>query len=412
MTRPSPEVTQKKLASIADGLVVAVAVALPWSTSATLILAAFWVLALIPTLRWPDIRRELMTPAGGLPVLLVALGVVGMLWADVTLLERWKGLDSFLKLLAIPLLFVQFRRSDQGGCVFLGYLVSCVVLLTATAIILPTPLAPTLIRYLDGNVLVKNAPTQAGEFVTCIFGLMFFAHETWQRKRWVWVFGSAAIIFAMLADIIYLSTSRTALVVAFVLLVLFAIKRLKAKGMAVAFGSAVLIGVVGWTSSPYLRGRTEAIQTELQKYEATNERTSSGERIEFWTKSVEFVRQSPVFGHGTGSIHALFEKSAAGKTGTSGVASTNPHNQTLTVAIQLGLVGAAVLWAMWIAHLLLFRGNSLAEWIGLVVVVQNIVGSLFNSHLFDFVQGWIYMVGVGVAGGMVTKAGPKKGIPD
>ena len=58
---------------------------------------------------------------------------------------------------------------------------------------------------------------------------------------------------------------------------------------------------------------------------------------------------------------------------------------------------------MWIAHLLLFRGTGLAEWIGLVVVVQNIVGSLFNSHLFDFAQGWVYVLGVGVAGGMALK---------
>ena len=63
---------------------------------------------------------------------------------------------------------------------------------------------------------------------------------------------------------------------------------------------------------------------------------------------------------------------------------------------------------MWIAHLLLFRGNGLAEWIGLVVVLQNIVGSLFNSHLFDFVKGWVYVVGVGVAGGISKKAGQKR----
>ena len=37
------------LAYVADGLVVAVAVSLPWSTSATAILAALWLLALIPT---------------------------------------------------------------------------------------------------------------------------------------------------------------------------------------------------------------------------------------------------------------------------------------------------------------------------------------------------------------------------
>ena len=85
------------------------------------------------------------------------------------------------------------------------------------------------------------------------------------------------------------------------------------------------------------------------------------------------------------------------------MATTNPHNQTFAVAIQLGLIGAAVLWALWIAHLLLFRGNGLVAWIGLVVVVQNIVGSLLNSHLFDFTQGWIYVFGVGVAGGVALK---------
>ena len=95
--------------------------------------------------------------------------------------------------------------------------------------------------------------------------------------------------------------------------------------------------------------------------------------------------------------------------GPPGVASTNPHNQTLAVAIQLGLVGVAVLWAMWIAHLLVFRGNGLVEWIGLVVVVvQNIVGSIFNSHLFDFVQGWTYVIGVGVAGATVLRANDSK----
>ena len=45
-----------------------------------------------------------------------------------------------------------------------------------------------------------------------------------------------------------------------------------------------------------------------------------------------------------------------------------PHNQTFAVAIELGLVGVAVLWAMWIAHLFLFRGNGLAGWMGLVIV--------------------------------------------
>jgi hypothetical protein len=45
----------------------------------------------------------------------------------------------------------------------------------------------------------------------------------------------------------------------------------------------------------------------------------------------------------------------------------------------------------------------LAAWLGLVVVTQNIVGSLFNSFLFDFTEGWLYVLGVGIAGGMVLR---------
>jgi hypothetical protein len=39
-----------------------------------------------------------------------------------------------------------------------------------------------------------------------------------------------------------------------------------------------------------------------------------------------------------------------------------------------------------------------------MVVLQNILSSLFNSHLFDFHEGWMYVLGVGVAGGMAIRA--------
>jgi len=54
--------------------------------------------------------------------------------------------------------------------------------------------------------------------------------------------------------------------------------------------------------------------------------------------------------------------------------------------------------------LLLFRGEGLVAWIGLMVVLQNFFSSLFNSHLFDFHEGWMYVLGVGVAGGMALRA--------
>ena len=81
----------------------------------------------------------------------------------------------------------------------------------------------------------------------------------------------------------------------------------------------------------------------------------------------------------------------------------NPHNQTLNVAVQWGVIGVAVLYAIWVLHFCCSAARP-GTWIGLMVVVQNVFTSLFNSHLFDFHEGWMYVIGVGVAGGMVIRA--------
>ena len=97
-----------------------------------------------------------------------------------------------------------------------------------------------------------------------------------------------------------------------------------------------------------------------------------GMRLEFWRKSLRFFAEAPMFGHGTGSTRGLFEQAAIGQTGAAAEVIGNPHNQTLNVAVQWGTVGIAVLYAMWLVHLLLFRGEGLIAWVGLLVVVQNI----------------------------------------
>jgi O-antigen ligase len=392
-----------RLTKAADWLAVAVAASLPWSTSATAILLVAWLVTVIPTLDLQSLRRELTTPAGGLPVLLVLLGVLGTLWADVTWLERWKGLDSFCKLLIIPLLLVQFRRSDRAMCVFGAYLASCALVLLVSSVFFFWPRTAFLFTH-DVAVPVKNAATQSGEFVTCIFGLLYLAIDAFERRRWVWMGGLLALALGFLANIFYVATGRTALVVILVLLALLALRTLSVKGLVVMALAVAVIGGLAWASSPNLRGRTMDLWTDYEKYAATDERNSSGERVEFYKKSVGFIREAPVIGHGTGTIPSLFARAVVGKGGAAATATANPHNQTFAVAIQLGLAGALVLWGMWIAHLLLFRGGGLAEWIGFMVVAQNIVGSLFNSHLFDFGQGWVYVLGVGVAGGVALKA--------
>jgi O-antigen ligase len=405
VTMPASEfLGRTRLSRIADGLVVAVAVSLPWSTSATGVLIVLWLLAFIPTIEVVSLRREVLTWAGGVPVLLWLLALVGMAWADASLSERLGGLSGFHRLLVIPMLIAQSRRSEIGNSVLIGFLCSAVVLLLASVAHAALAGRVSWVKGLVPGIPVKDYVSQSTIFVICIFALLGIAVEAWRARRHRFALALVLLALMFLADIAYIATGRTALTVIPVLAVMFGFKQLGWKGLVAALVAAAALAAALWVSSPYLRYRVQRAFEEVRAYEATNAMTSSGLRLEFWKKSIGFVAQAPVIGHGTGSINGLFRSSMAGEGTASAVYSANPHQQILTVAIQLGLIGAALLIAMWVAHALLFYGPGVVPWIGLIVVVQNVVSSQFNSHLFDFTQGWLYVFAVGVIGGMVRRA--------
>ena len=390
-----------RVAQLADWLAVAVAVSLPWSTSATAILIALWLVAAVPTMNIEMLRRELASAAGGLPVLLWLLAAVGMLWADVSWSERIYGLGGFHRLLVIPLLLAQFRRSEHGAFVLYGFLVSATCLLAASWVLAFFPaLAPHGKAY---GVPVKDYILQSGIFLICAFALIGAAFETWRAHNLRLAVALIALAVIFLGNIAFVVTSRTVLVVAPVLLIVLGWRLFSAKGVVGACLVTAALAAALWATSPYLRQRTLDFIKDLRTYYTANKVNSTGLHFEFLKKSVSIIPEAPIIGHGTGSIAEQFRLAAAGESGAAGTLTVNAHNQIFAVAIQLGIFGAVVLLAMWAAHLLLFRGTGLVAWIGMIVVLQNVVSSLFNSHLFDFSQGWLYVFGVGVAGGMMLR---------
>lgn len=385
---------------IADALAVAAVVSLPWSTSATTVLVTCWALsllpAMVPALDLPLLGRALRAPAGALPLFLVVFGLIGMAWAPVSWPERFAGFDSFPKLLAIPLLIAQFQRSSRGHWVLIAFLASASVLLALSWYVYLTPRLPWRIK--DVAVPFKDRITQGTVLTLCLFGLLEYVVVEWKRRSPLRVWTSAALSALFFLNIVFATVSRTALAVVPLLLVLFGARHFRGRYLVAFVAGLAVLAAVLWVSSSYLRERVTNIPQEIATFNALNHDTSAGSRVAFWKQSVEIMREGPFLGQGTGAITAAFARLA----GTASSA-TNPHNQILTVGIQLGIVGIILLIAMWVAHVRLFSGAGLASWVGLVVVVENIVASLFNSQLFDFTTGWIYAFGVGVAGGMVMK---------
>lgn len=406
------EIVRRRLRSPAawsetvDMFAILTAASLPWSTSLAAIFNVLMLICVVPFLDVRDFLQSLKRPICVVPIVLFLLSLVGTLWSDASWGARLNAVNPTAKLLVLPILIYHFERSSRGHLVFITFLVSCALLSAMSWLVF---LHPTLSLKSDDSgsrgIFVKNYINQSQEFTLCAVALAFPIVKLLQQKR-VWLAALlAAIALSFFVNMAFVVVSRTALVTVPIMLAVFGLLHLKWRSTLIAFAALTALAVVTWHTSSKLHSTIDTFSIQYQLYRDRGIPTSIGLRLEFWRKSLVFFAEAPVFGHGTGSTRGLFEQA---KTGGRNQASSevigNPHNQTLNVAVQWGVIGIVILYAMWGLHLLLFRGDEIANWIGLLVVVQNIFTSLFNSHIFDFHEGWMYVLGVGVAGGMVLKS--------
>lgn len=385
-----------------DIFAILIAASLPWSTSLVAIFAAALLVSMAPFLDARSFLQSLKRPICALPVALFALAVAGTLWSNVPWGERLYAVGPTAKLLMLPVLLYHFERSARGLQVLTAFLASCVLLMAMSWIVAFDPRL-ALKSGASYGVPVKNYIDQSQEFALCAVVLTYPAITLWRANR-VWLAALlVAVSLGLVVNMLFVTISRTALVTMPIMLAVFALLHLNWRSVVAIGCATVVLGALAWLASPQLRWTTHTFVSDYQLYKERNVPTSLGLRLVFWQKSLRFVAEAPMFGHGTGTIRSLFAEAAVDQRGAAAEVVANPHNQTLNVAIQWGAVGVVVLYAMWLLHLLLFRGEGLATWIGLMVVVQNIFTSLFNSHIFDFNPGWIYVLGVGVAGGMMLR---------
>jgi len=390
----------------ADVLAALLAIVLPWSTSAFLILAVpLWAI-ICGSVDVGVFRRSVTRAPSLASIALFVLAVLGVFWSEAGRSTGVHQLGPLVKLLMLPFLFYYFEVSPRSRWVLVAFLFSCIVLLVNSWI---TILEPTLAFKTgrccgeDYGVPIRNYIDQSQEFGVCLVAVFSAALFCIERRMW-----SAAVLLgltgmAFAANLVFVVVSRTAIVCIPGMLAVVVWRHAKWRGLLAAMGVGGIVLAAAWFASPHLRARILSVQTQYFEYHDADVPSSVGKRIEFWRKSVRFIREAPVFGHGTGSILELFQNDATGQTGVAAEVIANPHNQALNVAVQWGVVGLALLCFFWFAQIRMFlRGGFIAE-LGLIVIAQNIIGSLFNSHLFDFTEGWLYVLGVAATGGIVAE---------
>lgn len=393
---PALRVKWKEAADIAA---VAVIASLPWSTSATSILLAVWLVLLLPLLDWHEILAETKRLRSLLAIALLLFACLAVLWSVGSAKDRVHSLASFVKLAAIPLVIMHAAMSPRLGRMGLrAFLSSLIVLLllsfaTLTLGTQPSPLFPMLAP----GVPVKDWIAQTFFFELAAFCVAHLAANAFESGRRSVFLLYAALGLAFIVNLMMIHPSRTGLAVIPVLILLFMVQRCGwVRGLAGGFALALAGGLLMWSLSPMVRERIFAAVHEVEQYETSGETTSAGYRLEWYSQSSRLLSASPLLGYGTGSVRPVLEKEAEQGRLPPQFVTSNPHNQMLSVAMQTGLVGLLLLLGLWGVHAVGLCGADLAARLGLGLLAQNVFGGLLNSYLSDFTQGWTYVLGIGI----------------
>jgi O-antigen ligase len=397
MTR---EEISRHLRTARQAMAVATAFSLPLSTSAQAIAVSIFVVLAIATLDLQRFTAIIRSPAAWLPAALFGLILIGVTWSSEPLPVALKWVGPYAKLLLIPIaMMTAFSRKD-GLQIAFGFLAACAILLLLSWASIVWPSGPW--GWFKGGqaVPVKDNAVQSGEFALCAFGVAYAGLRLWSenRARAVLALSLAALFFA---NALFVNISKTGIVMAGALLVLLLLETQGwRRGVLIAIPATLAI-VVALSFSPSAQVRLKQFLEGTEPVRDNRENISTASRLYFWKQSRIFVASAPVLGHGTGSIAGLYrgfdQSKAFGEI-------PDPHNQFLHTTLQVGLVGGALLIAMWAAHLALFWGGGALRSIGLAIVVQNILGSLFNSHISTVTQGMLYCLGVGLIGALIWSA--------
>jgi O-antigen ligase len=338
-----------------------------------------------------------------LSLAMFGLLVLGAFYSDASWGEVFKVLGKYSDLLLLSLLIPLFQDVHMRRNGLAAFFVTMVVVI--------------LLSYLISfGLLSHGGPFKGYENYGIVFrshithnllvAFSAFAFATLARsassphRRMLWIALAVMAIF----NLLFMVPGRTGYLVLGILFVYFFVEWLRWKGFVIAILGGSIIVVCAFflsdvfhtrlsdTAADFHKWRSGQIVTSEQiiisKQSFTEER-GLGLRLAWYEKSLAIIRDFPVFGVGTGGFALAF----AEKVGNSDLPPTsNPHNEYLLIAVQLGLFGLVVLLYLFYTQWRLavdlpgLLERNLAR--GLLLTVMTTC--LVNSSLLDHGEGIFY----------------------
>jgi O-antigen ligase len=377
------------------GLSVPISVALDNVLLALILLGALFSLGSIS-------RIAVSHPVARAALLLFSSLVVAMFYGETPLKEAFSLLGKYYDFLFVPV-FIYLLSGDlvrrraryafiaaMGVTLLLSYLVGLKVL--------PVMSWMTVIAEPGNPVIFHSHITQNNMMAFAVFlALLEWRDAATAARRYAW--GAFALLGAV--NVLFMVQGRTGYLILLVLLGWFAwaslARHMQKRGRNWGWRQGLLvllaIATVAFTAyqtSSRLHERVDQVQTDYRTWvEEGGRLTSTGQRLDFYSNSLQIVREHPLLGVGTGGFPAAFARQIQGK---DVMETKNPHNEYLMIAVQTGLIGFALLlylfYTLWRYAPALQTSFEQDAARGLVLAYMT--NGMLNSALRDHADGLFF----------------------
>lgn len=327
----------------------------------------------------PEILRE--NPIAIFGILFCGLLLLGVWYSPASLYESFSFFKKYRLLLFIPIVISLTRGEDKvADNIVNAFLLGYLVVLVNAYLAHFTLIEPNLLS-------IKRS---GGGFLVIFAYLVLQRAVRGESRRFLW----AALFLVVGYDIFFILNTRTGWLISIALALLFMVQHFPFRQQGIFLALTVVLALGIFYTSASVQQRVELTINNLQAYNPAekNSQTSVGLRLDWYQNSIDLIQKKPFFGYGTGSYAIAQNKLIEG---TATEAASDPHNEYLLTAVQIGLVGCTTLLLFLLAPLLRSRRllllNHKEQAFALqATVLFLVIGSFFNSWLLSTIPSHIF----------------------
>ncbi len=377
---------------IIAGLAFLLGFAIPVSTSLLDIAGcSLIVLAMLSKANRGNLKQAFKEPFVKSALFIYSLFILGILWTHAPKNDVMHMLIKMDVYLLAPFLYAIFLTPHYKSSIWYGFISA--TLLAASLSVISTLTNTHFftqegIRYLVAGKMqhVFQGHTYQNYFsgIACIWllGLLLTRQLTTVAKT----FCISGIMLCFI-DAFFSMPGRTGQILFAIMLIIFFILWRVKLGIIISSALVVVVLPLCILFSPTIRAGINMANSDVSQYNKGNVQTSIGARFQFHKFSVEAIKESPLWGHGTGSFHQeylRFKPQAL---------TTNPHNDYLWFGVELGAIGVfSLIMLILVTCYQAYKSVVPYRYLGIIIPITYAIASIQNSFFTDRITAMAYVV--------------------